>query len=135
MLLKRLAMEALIAVVKPLVDEAKDAALNAAQDTVRENIAKKMSIKEWAKVICGAADNIKKRIADENGYRYVGGKLKFTFSKNSSDAVTASFQLYFMDDMGKWHLADAENDIPATLIKSNSLDELGREQEIVYDIN
>lgn len=124
----------LVNAVKPIVDEIADGIANAGQEMIREKFAEAKPIKYWAKIIANAADNIKKRLVNEYGYRYIGGRLTFTLSENSSDAVSTVMQLYFLDSTGKCRLAEAENDMPSFLIKSNSMDELSREQEIIYDI-
>ena len=126
--------DALCNVLRPFVDDIADGVANAGQEMVREKFAEEKPLKYWAKIIANAADNIKKRLVDEYGYRYIGGRLTFTLSESSSDAVSTVIQLYFLDNMGKCQLAEAEKDMPSFLIKSNSMDELSRVQEISYDI-
>lgn len=49
-LLAALAKGALTAVIGPFVEEAREAALNAAQETIRSTVAGAMSIGEWANI-------------------------------------------------------------------------------------
>lgn len=121
-------------VLKHFADEIANGIANAGQEMIREKFADKKPLKYWAKIIGDAADKIKKRLVDEYGYKYIGGRLTFTLSESSSDAVSTVMQLYFLDNMGKCRLAEAEKDMPSFLIKSNSMDELIREQKIIYDI-
>ncbi len=132
--LTTLAKGALTAVVGPFVEEARDAALNAAQDTLRNTVAGKMSIEEWAKIISEGADNVKEKVITENDLRFVGGKLKMTYFENNPNVVVASFQLYFLDEQEKWQMAAAETDLPASKFTMSALDELTFKKEITYEV-
>lgn len=133
-LLSTLAMGVFADVIKPFVNDAKDAVLDAAKDTVKDMVAGRMSVEEWAKVAVSGVDKVKERIMNENDYRYVGGKLKFALSQNNPESVKVSFQLYFLDEMQKWQMADAESDIPASKFKNDALDEIRSKGEIVYEV-
>lgn len=132
--LTMLAKGALTAVVGPFVAEARDAALNAAQDTLRTTVAGKMSIEEWAKIISEGADNVKEKVITENDFRFVGGKLTMMFSENNPKVVAASFQLYFLDEQEQWQMAAAETDLPASKFTMSALDELALKKEITYEV-
>lgn len=132
--LATIAKGALTAVLGPFVEEARDAALNAAQDAIRSTVAGRMPIDEWANVAIEGVDRVKERAVDEGGLRFVGGKLKFAMSAAAAEAVTLSFQLYFLDELGKWQMADAASDIPASKFTFDALDELASKGEIVYEV-
>lgn len=124
----------LTSVIGPFVEEARDAALNAAQDTIRDTIAGKMSIEEWAGIVAEGADKVKERAINENNLRFVGGKLKLVMSKNALNAVNVSFQLYFLDELDNWQLADADSDIPDSKFTVDALNELQSKGEITFEV-
>lgn len=133
--LTTLAKGALTAALGPFIAEARDATLNAAHDTIRSAVAGRMSIDEWASVAIKGVDKVKERVIEEGDLRFVGGKLKFTHSTlNLEEAVTISFQLYFLDELGKWQMASAESDVPASKFTLEDLDELRSEGEIIFDV-
>lgn len=132
--LTTLAKGALTAVIGPFVEEARDAALDAAQDAIRSAIAGRMSIDEWAHIAIESVDRVKERAVDEGQLRFVGGKLKFAMSTVTSDAVIISFQLYFLDEMQKWQMADAASDVPSSKFTLEALDELGTKGEVVFEV-
>ena len=132
--LATIAKGALTAVLGPFVEEARDAALNAAQDAIRNTVAGRMSIDEWANVAIDGVDRVKERAVDEGGLRFVGGKLKFAMSAAVEKAVAISFQLYFLDELGKWQMADAASDVPSSKFTFEALDELASKGEIVYEV-
>ena len=132
--LTTLAKGALTAVLGPFVEEARDAALNAAQDAIRSTIAGRMSIDEWANIAIEGVDRVKEHAVEEGGLRFVGGKLKFAMSTVTASAVTISFQLYFLDELEKWQMADAASDVPSSKFTFDALDELASKSEIVYEV-
>ncbi len=133
-ILATLAKGALTAVIGPFVAEARDAALNAAEDTIRTTVAGRMSIDEWAGIAVQGVDKVKMRVADEGNLRFIGGKLKFIRSMNTPDAVTISFQLYFLDEFEKWQMAAAENNVPASKFTFDALNELDTKGEVVFEV-
>lgn len=132
--LTMLAKGALTAVVGPFVEEARDAALSAAENTLREKVAGRMSIEEWAEIVIEGVDKVKARAIEEENLRFIGGKMKFALSENVSEMVTVSFQLYFMDQFDKWKKAEADTDIPATKFSETALDNLRADKEIIYEV-
>lgn len=129
-----LAKGALTSVIAPFVEEARDAALNAAQDTIRSTVTGKMSIEEWASIAAEGADKVKERVVNENGLRFVGGKVKLMMSENTIDTVNVSFQLYFLDELEKWQMADADTDIPNSKFTVEALNELQSKNEITFEV-
>lgn len=133
-LLALLAKGSLSAIISPFFDEAREVALNTAQDAIRSRIAGRMSVDEWAESIIESIDRIKDRVIAEEDLRYIGGKLKFTLSADAPDTVTISFQLYFQDDLDRWRKAEDKCDVPASKFTGEVLNELDQEGEIVYDV-
>lgn len=129
-----LAKGALTAVIGPFVDEAKEAALNAAQDTIRDAVAGRMTIEEWADVVIQGIDKVKERVADDGSLRFIGGKLKFCMSKNGIKYISVSFQLYFQDELEKWQKAEAGSDVPASKFTLDALEELKTKGEVVFEV-
>ena len=134
-ILATIAKGALTAALGPFVEDARNATLNAAHDTIRSTVAGRMSIDEWAAAAIEGVDKVKERVIEEGNLRFVGGKLKFAFSAPAlKDSVTISFQLYFLDELGKWQMAAAESSVPASKFTAEALDELGSMNEIVFDV-
>lgn len=134
-ILTTIAKGALTAALGPFVEEARDATLNAAHDTIRSTVAGRMSIDEWAAAAITGVDKVKERVIEEGDLRFVGGKLKFAPSASlAEDSVTISFQLYFLDELGKWQMASAESNVPSSKFTAESLDELSSLGEIVFDV-
>lgn len=132
--LAALAKGALSAVVSPLLEEAKDTAVNAAQDVIRGKIAGRMSAEEWADIVIVGVDSVKERAVTEGNLRYVGGDIKFTRSKSDPNAVTVSFQLFFLNSEEKWQKAEAACDIPAARFTFETLEEMDDKGEIKYAV-
>lgn len=132
--LAALAKGALTAVIGPFVEEARDAALNAAQDTIRSTVVGKMTIEEWADIVVEGVDKVKERAMSENDLRFIGGKLKLALNEKTSDVVAISFQLYFLDELEKWQMAAAESDIPISKFTDDALNELRTNGEIIFEV-
>lgn len=132
--LAMLAKGALTAVISPFVEEAKDAALDAAQNTIRDTITGRMSIDEWAGIVIQGVDKVKEHAIEENNLRFIGGKIKFTMHANDAGIVAVSFQLYFLDELEKWQKAEAGSRIPASSFTLGALDELKSKQEIIFEV-
>lgn len=128
-----LAKGALTAVIGPFVEEARDAAVNAAKDTFRDTVAGRMSIDEWAGIVIEGVDKVKARAIEEENLRFIGGKMKFALSENNSNMVNVSFQLYFLDQSEKWKKAEADSDIPVSKFSETALCDL-KAEEIVFEV-
>lgn len=133
-LLGMLAKTALSAVIAPFVEEAREVALNTAQDTVRSTIAGRMTVDEWSEAIIESIDNIKARAIEEENLNYIGGKLKYALSVNGPNMVTISFQLYFQDELNQWRKAEAESDVPTSKFTSEALEDMEKNGEIIFDV-
>lgn len=129
-----LAKSALSAVIAPFIDEARNVALDVAQDTIRSKLAGRMSAEEWSEAIIKCVDNVKERVVEEENLCYVGGKLRFALSQNAPNMVTIGFQLYFQDEMNKWRRAEAESDVPEAKFTYDVLDDLKENGEIIFDV-
>ncbi len=129
-----LAKGVLTSVIAPFVEEARDAALHAAQNTLRDTVAGRMSIDEWAYIVIQGVDKVKERAAEENNLRFIGGKMKFAVPENQPGIVAVSFQLYFLDEFEKWQKAEAGSGIPASSFKQEAMDELKSKREIIFEV-
>ncbi len=132
--LTHVAMEALTIVIGPLVEDARDALSDAAQDAIRSKVAGKMSIEEWANIVSQGADMVKERVINESNLQFVGGKLKLAVVEKNLKKVTVSFQLYFIDELEKWQIATAETDIPISKFTDDALNELRTSGEILFEV-
>lgn len=132
--LATLAKNALSAVVMPIVKEAGNVAVDTAQNAIRGKMAGRMSVEEWADVVIAGVDAVKERAVTEGNLRYVGGTIRFAPSESGQNMVTVSFQLFFLDEAGKWQKANASCDIPAARFTLETLAELETQGEIKYDV-
>lgn len=132
--LASLAKNALSAVVMPIVKEAGNVAVDTAQNAIRGKMAGRMSVEEWADVVIAGVDAVKERAVTEGNLRYVGGTIRFAPSESGQNMVTVSFQLFFLDEAGKWQKANASCDIPAARFTLETLAELETQGEIKYDV-
>jgi hypothetical protein len=134
--LKLIAQGALTSAIGPFVEEAREASLNVAQDTIRGIIGGRMSLEEWANIEIKGVDKVKDRIVNESegNLNYVGGKMNFALSQNNARMVTVSFQLYFQDTNQKWHKAEADSNIPISKFKTDSFEELQSKDEISFEV-
>jgi len=132
--LSMLAKTALTTVIMPFVEEAKEATLNAAQDTIRGAIAGRMTIEEWAEIVIQGVDKVKDRAVEEGNLRFIGGKLKFAPSENNLHMVSISFDLYFLDEHEKWQKAAAENEIPVSKFTPDAVEELKSRCSVIFEI-
>lgn len=132
--LATLAKNALSAVVMPIVKEAGNVAVDTAQNAIRGKMAGRMSVEEWADVVIAGVDAVKERAVTEGNLRYVGGTIRFAPSEGGQNMVTVSFQLFFLDEAGKWQKANASCDIPAARFTLETLAELEAQGEIKYDV-
>ena len=131
---KHLIQQIFTSVIAPHLEEAKGVALDSAHDTIKGMIAGKMSVEELADISIVGIDKIKDRIVSEGNVRYIGGKLKFSFTDNKKDKVRAYFELYFLDEFEKWQKAEADTDIPSSRIKPDALEDIQAKGEIVFEI-
>lgn len=134
LLLAAIAKTALSAIIAPFIEEAREVALDTAQDTLRSTIAGRMTVEEWSNAIIESIDNIKERAIEEENLRYIGGKLKYALSANAPNMVTISFQLYFQDELSQWRKAEAESDVPASKFTSDALTDMEENGEIIFDV-
>ena len=132
--LMMVAKAALTAVVGPFVEDAREAAMNAASDTLHSVIAGQIPLAEWAALAGQSADQVKQRAVLEGELQFVGGKLKFALSEQGAAWVTISFALYFLDKNRKWQLASAAIDVPASKFEPETLEELRTQGEILYEL-
>lgn len=132
--LAEVAKSALGSVVSPFVEEAKDIAVNAAQDAIRGKMAGRMSAEEWADIVVDSVDAVKDRAMVEGNLRYIGGEIKFTQPEGMQNVVTVSFQLFFLDADEKWQKAEASYDIPVARFTMETMEELAAKGEIKYAV-
>ena len=94
----------------------------------------RMSVEEWAEIAIEGVDKIKDRAVEDEGLRYVGGKLKFAMSEKSADKVAISFELYFQDDNDEWHKVGADSGIYSSGFTPESLEEIKSKGEILFEV-
>lgn len=121
-------------VVEPYVSDVKDAAVQAARDTIISKASGKLTLDEWASIIVKCADMVKEKAQEEDGLTYVGGKLKFAALPQKTECISASFQLYFLDEQEKWQKIEASRELPSDKFTPETLSDICSGGEIVFDV-
>lgn len=133
-MLGAVAKSALCAAVNPFLADAKEIALSAARDAIRDTLTGGMSLEEWANVIAEAADRTKDSCERGSELRFVGGEIKLAVSAVQDNSITASFHLYFLDARQKWQRTEAYTNIPSSRFSKDALEELTEKLEIKYAV-
>jgi len=131
---KTVAKEAVYGLVEENQDKVVSAIKDAVSDTIHSMVAGKESIERWAEIVTEGADKIIKETVETENLRYVGGKLRFAFSKRNPQKIDVSFELYFLDSANEWQKKVATSDVYASAFTDDSLDELRTAGMIEYSI-
>lgn len=131
---KTVAKEAVSGLVEENQDKVVSAIKDAVSDTIHSMVAGKESIERWAKIVTEGADKIIKETEETENLRYVGGKLKFAFSKGNPQKIDVSFELYFLGSANEWQKKVATSDVYASVFTDDSLEELRAAGMIEYSI-
>lgn len=133
--IKDFAVDILLDELKPYVSEAKDVLANAARDTVESIITGRRTIDEWAKIAIGGVDKVKMQVIQENGWRYVGGKLNFMMKDKNLRKVVIMFELYYLDENGIWQKVGAESDMYASNFTLEALEEIKTKGTVSFEVD
>lgn len=133
--MKDFAMDILSDALKPYISDAKDVLANAVRDTVESIITGRRTINEWAEIAISGVDKIKAQVIKENGWKYVGGELKFAMSDKNLRKVVISFELYYQDGNEKWQKVGAESDIYASNFTLEALEEIKSQGTISFEVD
>lgn len=132
--IKELAVNTLINVFKPYIDDTKDALVNTARDTLESVITGRRSIDEWAEIAIKGVDKLKEYIAKQYNWKYIGGKLNFEISASNLDKVIVSFELYYQDDYNKWQKVGAESDMYASNFTKDAINDMEVSGRVSYEV-
>lgn len=132
--IKELAANALMDALMPYVNDAKETVLNTARDTFESVITGRRTIDEWAEISIKGVDRVKDKVAEQNDWQYVGGKLNFAMSANFSDKVVVSFELYYQDEDKKWQKVGAESDMYASNFTLEALEDIQTKGTVSYEV-
>lgn len=83
-------------------EKIKKSLIDAAIETVKEKYPVKRTVKEWADLSVKVIDEIINRVKIENGFSYIGGKLRFYCLPDKIGKVVISYELYFLDQENNW---------------------------------
>lgn len=128
------AKEALWELLKPYISDAKSAVANAARDTLESIVTGRRTLDEWAEIAIKGVDNVKSKVAEENGWQYIGGKLNFAMSAKSTNKVVISFELYYQDEGKEWHKVGAESDMYASNFTLEAIQDIESKGIISYEV-
>ncbi|MBQ9927313.1 MAG: hypothetical protein IJO65_05000 [Lachnospiraceae bacterium] len=132
--IKELAVSTLIETLKPYANDAKDALMNTARDTLESAITGRRSIEEWAEIAIKGVDKVKNKVVEQNGWKYIGGKLNFQLSETTSDKVVISYELYYQDSDKNWQKVSAESDMYASNFTLESLEDMKTNGKASYEV-
>ncbi|MDO5019172.1 MAG: hypothetical protein Q4E29_01705 [Lachnospiraceae bacterium] len=132
--IKDLAVSTLIETLKPYADDAKDALMNTARDTLESAITGRRSIEEWAEIAIKGVDKVKKKVVEQNGWKYIGGKLNFQLSETISDKVVISYELYYQDSDKNWQKVSAESDMYVSNFTLEALEDIKTNGKVSYEV-
>lgn len=113
---------------------AADVLSNAARDTFESVITGRQTIEEWAEIAIKGVDGVKNRVAQVNGWKYVGGKLNFALSTKSKHKVVISFELYYQDDTSHWKKVSAESDMYASNFTLEALEDMKTKGIVSFEV-
>ena len=116
-------------------DDLKEIAFNTISDTVESILTGRRTIEEWAGVVIDVVDKIKDTTVAEEGYDFIGGKLKFSVSPMKSSKVIIEYELYFMDSDDNYFKKSAKSDVNKNNFVQEDINALDEAGEIVYDID
>lgn len=133
-IIKEFAINALAEELKPYVNDVKDALANAARDNYERVITGRRTIDEWAGIAIKGVDKVKDKVAEQNGWKYVGGKLNFAMSKKNSDKVVISFELYYQDNESQWQKLGAESDMYASNFTLDALEDIKKNGSVSFEV-
>lgn len=132
--IKELAVSTLIETLKPYADDAKDALMNTARDTLESAITGRRTIEEWAEIAIKGVDKVKNKVVEQNGWKYIGGKLNFQLSETTSDKVVISYELYYQDSDKNWQKVSAESDMYASNFTLEALEDIKTNGKVSYEV-
>lgn len=132
--IKELAVSTLIETLKPYANDAKDALMNTARDTLESAITGRRSIEEWAEIAIKGVDKVKNKVVEQNGWKYIGGKLNFQLSETISDKVVISYELYYQDSDKNWQKVSAESDMYASNFTLEALEDIKTNGKVSYEV-
>ena len=132
--IKELAVSTLIETLKPYANDAKDALMNTARDTLESAITGRRSIEEWAEIAIKGVDKVKNKVVEQNGWKYIGGKLNFQLSEAISDKVVISYELYYQDSDKNWQKVSAESDMYASNFTLEALEDIKTNGKVSYEV-
>lgn len=113
---------------------AADVLSNAARDTFESVITGRQTIEEWAEIAIKGVDRIKDRVAEENVWKYVGGKLHFALSTKSKHKVVISFELYYHDENAQWKKVSAQSDLYASNFTLEALADMESQGVVSFEV-
>lgn len=132
--IKELAVSTLIETLKPYANDAKDALMNTARDTLESAITGRRSIEEWAEIAIKGVDKVKNKVVEQNGWKYIGGKLNFQLSETISDKVVISYELYYQDSDKNWQKVSTESDMYASNFTLEALEDIKTNGKVSYEV-
>lgn len=132
--IKELAVSTLIETLKPYANDAKDALMNTARDTLESAITGRRSIEEWAEIAIKGVDKVKNKVVEQNGWKYIGGKLNFQLSETISDKVVIFYELYYQDSDKNWQKVSAESDMYASNFTLEALEDIKTNGKVSYEV-
>ncbi len=133
-ILKTFARDAFVEALSSYADDAKAGVVNTVRDTFESIITGRRTIDEWAEIASKGVDQVKRRVEEENGWRYVGGRLNFAMSPKDFNKVTISYELYYQDENDGWQRVTADSDMQASNFTIEALESIEENGKISFEV-
>ena len=131
---KELAKDTGQSVMDNMKNDLTETLTDAVSDAIHSMVAGQENIEAWAENAAKGIDSIIQNTVIDKEWQYVGGKLRFAYSKRYSNKIDISFDLYFLDDNQQWHKESATSDVYESTFTKDSLEELQKAGVIEYEI-
>lgn len=115
-------------------DDFKKIAFNLITDTIESILVGKRTLDEWAEIVIEAVDNIKDRTISENGFKFLGGNLKFSLHPRIKSKVIIAYELYFIDKDGNYFKNSAKSDVNQDNFVQEDINTIKEAGEIAYEV-
>lgn len=107
---------------------------NAVKDTVESIMTGRRTLETWNEIISPVIDKFKDEYAVQNNVKYIGGKLKYSISKQSSSKIVISCDLYYHSESKGWVKVTAKSDAYASNFTHEAIDDIKSHGSVVFDI-
>lgn len=121
-------------VLMPCANDIGSSIIDAIRNTYISVITSRRPIDDWAQISIQVIDRMNDNIARQNNWQYIGGKLNFAISKQSSRKVVIFFELYYQDKNKGWNKVTAKSEEFDSNFTFEDLDEMRSKGIISFEV-